>query len=187
MEQNNLGFDAISIMKNTRLNEETYGQAFGRMLGKYDWDWACSLSFNYQYSPAYMKRKFWEWKKLIAQQERMQIAYAVVLCQNPHSHLHALMLGANRYGKTLADVSRIKWQEIWIHGNGNKPLSHAANRIEKVSCAYGFASYMAKNAQANDYDTEISSPRFLKRFQIKPHSCDESVKSKGPRDPFDFI
>jgi len=184
MEQNNLGFDAISIMKNTRPNEETYKEAYARMLGKYDWDWTVSLTFSYQYSPAYMKRKFWEWKKLIAQKEKMQIGYAVVLCQNPHSHLHALMLGASRYGKTLSDVSRLQWKEIWIAGNGKKPLSRAANRIEKVSCAYGFASYLAKNAQENEFHVEFSSPRFLKKFQIKPHSSDVSVKSKSNMLPY---
>jgi hypothetical protein len=142
----------------------TLKKKWGELLSQYEFDWACTLTFDTPVSKSEMKNRFQYWKKRICKDERMQIGYCIALCSEP-PHLHALVLGANRYGRTLEDVDREKWKRVWCAKNGaSKPLSMLANKIEPVASAYAYGFYIGSNLLRNDFEYEISKPKFLKKF-----------------------
>ena len=167
--QNKMNFDMnneITVLKNIRPQNSPYAQAFGQLLGKYNWQWFVVLTFDAQCSKEVMMRRYLLWRKQIAKTERIQLGYATVLCSHPHSHLHSVMVGlSNQSGKTLWDVDRLKWKAAWVQANVNyKPLSMKANQIENVASSFAASSYLGHNAQQNDYSYYISKPKFLRKF-----------------------
>jgi len=144
---------------------------WGELFNKYEWQWAITLTVDHPISKEVMKHRFLEWRSWICMKEHLRIGYAIVLCSHPHCHLHALMVGQNRDGKSLQDVDKMKWKKIWIDkSNGMivsreyKPLSLAANKVENVLSSKAYGAYMGQNIQSNNFDYELSSPRFLKKF-----------------------
>jgi len=175
MEQNTIQCnEELILLKNTRVKkpyaalampQQAYIKSFGELLNRYSWDWAVTLTFESPRSTQSMMKKFKRWKSRLCKEERIQVGYGLVLCSNPHSHIHGLLLGANRYGFTLAEVDKKKWVESWIENDEGRPLSLAANRIENVTSTFHYGAYMAINAARNEYEIEFSEPRFLKKFE----------------------
>lgn len=58
-----------------------------------------------------------KWRITLIHEERIQVAYiGVIYSSDTQTHMHILMLGKNRHGKTLSDVDCRKWARRWEHG-----------------------------------------------------------------------
>jgi hypothetical protein len=172
----------ITLLKNTRPQQDPYTSAFGELLGRYDWTWAVSLTEDTACSKEALRHRFMDWKRLLCIQESLQVGFALVICTNPSAHLHSLLVGKNRHHKSLWDVDKMKWVNIWVDNcdgmivtREHKPLSMAANQIENVASSFAYGRYLGSNQLANDFSYELSKPRFLKKFQTNPHSSDDSA------------
>ncbi len=90
------------------------------LLASWPWQWYATLSLPEdlgRYQPANVYKKLKKvWLLRLCKRERIQVAGAFLYCWNDGvAHLHGLMLGRNRHGKTLADVSCATWQSRWPH------------------------------------------------------------------------
>jgi hypothetical protein len=116
----------------------------------------------------YAKVKLKTWARKLIKEERLQIAYFGVLNQANRIHLHLLMLGRNRHGKTLLDVSATEWENAW----------KAQSKIQPVYDIDGVSKYFEHNIILKDYTLSDVIPfniKLLRRVQIK----------EGPKSPED--
>jgi hypothetical protein len=94
----------------------------------------------------YAKIKLKTWIRKIIKEDQLQIAYFGVLNQANRIHLHLLMLGRNRHGKTLLDVSAAKWERRW----------KAQAKIHLIYDLVGVSKYFERNmCLRNDTLSEI--------------------------------
>jgi len=79
-----------------------------------------TLTFAGQRNWKYVKKTLREWRLEIIDEEDIQIAFiGVASTSSSQTHIHVLMLGYNRFGKTLSDVDTSKWVKRWKHGKAD--------------------------------------------------------------------
>jgi hypothetical protein len=88
----------------------------------------------------YAKVNLKNWARKLIKEERLQIAYFGVLNQANRIHLHLLMLGRNRHGKTLLDVSATEWENAW----------EAQSKIQPIYDIEGVNKYLEHNIVLKD-------------------------------------
>lgn len=97
----------------------------------------------------------------MASVERIQVgAYVLSSYRRGQIHLHALLFGRNRRGKTLLDCSVRKWEARW----------RGISRIKTVDSNYGACDYVALHFMGFKSDrAQIDSyNRSLLRRMIRP-------------------
>lgn len=130
----------------------------------------------------YAKIKLKTWIQKLIKEERLQIAYFGVLNQVNRIHLHLLMLGRNRHGKTLLDVSAAKWENAW----------EAQSKIQPVYDIEGVSKYLEHNIVLKDNTLSEIIPfniKLLRKVQIRegPKSHEDPHKpALGLDDMFHF-
>lgn len=88
----------------------------------------------------YAKHDFTEWRIELIEEERIQVAYIGVICTTElQTHIHLLMLGKNRFGKTLSDVDASKWVKRWKYGIAEIEPIHS-----KIGSDFYIQSHMSK-------------------------------------------
>jgi len=130
-------------------------------LGGWDWEWFLSLnlpSTNYDH---YLKR----FRKRLAIEEKLCLAFYGLINLKPQPHLHLVMLGVNRHGKTLKDVSPEKWEREW------GSIARRSARIEPATTQDGIFNYMHDKNMPDTMYSEIVpyGTNILKRLQKKLH------------------
>lgn len=106
----------------------------------------------------YAKIKLKTWIRKIIKEEQLQLAYFGVLNQVNRIHLHLLMLGRNRHGKTLLDVSAAKWERRW----------KAQAKVQLIYEPVGLSKYFERNmCLRNDAlsETILYNRSLLKKVQ----------------------
>ncbi len=86
------------------------------------------------------KVKLRAWIRKIIKEEKLQIAYFAVVNEVNRIHLHLLVLGRNRHGKTLLDVPIKRWQNAW----------KAYSKIEAIYDTDGLSHYFERNTVLKD-------------------------------------
>jgi hypothetical protein len=84
-------------------------------LDSWPWEWFGTFSLQDHDCLPTAQRMLRNWTRQLCTEEHIQVAYAYIYCEKQkHGHLHALLIGRNSDGdKTLADVSRSKWERRW--------------------------------------------------------------------------
>ena len=103
-----------------------------------------------------VKKLLKDWTRKLCTEEGIQVAYFYSLVfKYGHPHLHLLMLGRSRSGKTLGNVDRAVWERKWPYRAEIKiPESNA-----KVSY------YLDKNLSEWNSDLGIFNVKLLKKVR----------------------
>lgn len=88
------------------------------LLSTWPWEWLATLTLPEdfgRYQPATVYKRLREgWLRRLCKTEGIQVAGAFLYSwKDGVAHLHGLMLGRNRHGKTLTDVSCATWKSRW--------------------------------------------------------------------------
>lgn len=131
------------------------------LLAQWPWQWYCTLSLPESFGKYPTARDLFNylvrgWIRPICVEQKIQVAGAFLFCwKQGVAHIHGLMLGRNRHGKTLADVSRTTWRDRWPHpAKVEEPKSQEAV-VKYVSCH--FLHQRSDRARLEFYNTNLLS------------------------------
>jgi hypothetical protein len=105
-------------------------------IAQWPFEWWVTLTFENPVNEEIARKRLKVWTRKICIQEKLQLAYFAVFNELKRGHLHLLMLGKNRFGNTLKNVSLKKWTKEWIEGNAE---------IKKVFNLQGVSQYISQN------------------------------------------
>ena len=128
-------------------------------LVQFPFEWWVTLTFRDLVKSEYAKFKLKSWTRKLIKEERLQIAYIAVINKVNRIHLHLLVLGRNKHGKTLLDVSIEKWQKEW----------KAQAKIQSIYDVVGISSYFERNIILKDNSLSeglLFNLKLLKKVQI---------------------
>ena len=85
----------------------------------------------------------------------------MVYSTDTQAHVHLLMLGKNRFGKTLLDVNGHKWEKEWRHGMATmEPIR------SEVGADYYIQSHMAAN-NPDSWEVLLFNQQLLRQLRHK--------------------
>lgn len=123
-------------------------------LDRFPWEWSGSFTFQGEVDFCTAQRRFRRWHRRLLDEEEVQVgAYVASSYRQRRIHLHALLLGRNRHGKTLLDCSIHTWETRWY--------GHA--RIKRVDSNFWASDYLglhfrgfkSERAQLNSYNRTL--------------------------------
>jgi hypothetical protein len=104
-------------------------------------------------------RQLLHWNRDLSTSERIQTAFIAVLNNtNFTPHWHVLMLGKNKNGRTLLDVSERKWERKWP----------GIVRIEVVRHNQAVSKYLARNMtfwNSDQYELLVYNKKLLNKYR----------------------
>ena len=126
--------------------------SWGQFQDRFPWEWFVTVSFRDAARDFTALNFFKQWRLRIIDDEKLQLAGFLMLSRkNGRLHIHALMLGKNRHGKTLQNCSRRSWEnEMRTCPKDSKPSWKRAwrknfPRIKPVTSNFGVCDYMARH------------------------------------------
>ncbi len=131
---------------------------FGLFIAQFPFEWFATLTFAYPVNQEAARKRITQWIRAICILEQLQIASIGVFNKLNRSHLHLVMLGSNRLGRTLSDVSIEMWTKRW----GDDALIKPINNLS------GVAGYLSRNLTLNHPDKSeifIFNKKLLKRVK----------------------
>jgi hypothetical protein len=82
---------------------------------QYPWEWFVSLNFKRSVSSAAFAEKVLKnWRIELQREESIQIACDGVLSLSSNPHLHLVLFGRSRTGRTLLSLNPKKWERKWL-------------------------------------------------------------------------
>jgi hypothetical protein len=144
-----------------------------RWLSNYPFERFVTLTFAGQRNIKYVEAPLTEWKIDLLEEEAIQIAYiGVIYITDTQTHIHLLMLGKNRFGKTLLDVDGSKWEKRWTHGKAE---------IEQIENEIGADFYIQSHMSVNRPDSWTIlgyNKQLLKQLRYKQttYSVEDAVR-----------
>ena len=105
-------------------------------------EWFATLTFKNPGDQEIARKRLINWTREICLMENLQVGFIAVFNQIKRGHLHALMIGRNKSGKTLLDVSENKWAEKW----GDNALIKIINNL------HGVSAYLSNNVSFGNPD-----------------------------------
>jgi hypothetical protein len=119
---------------------------YGRFFESWRWEWFVTLTFKNPVRKQTAIKELLNWNRQLCKQESIQTAFiAVVNCTNWIPHIHVLMLGINKKGENLLNISTKNWQQFWSEMEKTKNRQPRRALIEWVMSNQKVSHYMAKN------------------------------------------
>lgn len=125
-----------------------YRDCLSSFMSGYDWDWFVSLNLptsSIEDTEKYLK----QWRCKCSTKYHIQISYIgiIITSQYTGNHIHLLMFGRNKDGKTLLDMDEREWEREW------NDITHKGSYIERVRDD-GVFEYMVedKNTPINHFE-----------------------------------
>ena len=125
-----------------RLRFDQIRDEFALFLNRWPFEWFATLSFKYPENQEIGRDRLLQWARKICRAEGLQIAYIAVINKHTRIHLHVLMLGRSKFGKTLTDISTDRWEDLW--GDNAE--------IDRIYNLSGLTPYCSENYILNDPD-----------------------------------
>jgi len=120
---------------------------------------------NYPYARVLYRR--WQFK--LIDRERLQIgACCLSSYKNGRIHLHILMLGRNREGKTLKNCSRKCWEKIW-------PYFARINTVQDCLTATNYVAKHFLGFRSDHANVEFYNTSLLKRVMIPQYDISDLI------------
>jgi len=140
-----------------------------------DFEWFVTLTFQRPVSAEVARRHFIEWVRSLCVDEHIQVAAKCVYNRKAGGHLHLLMLGHNKEGKKLCNVSKEKWSKEWS-------TYKCGCLIKNVRDLKGAARYLSCNLDLNDddpYSVFEYNTRLLRKagFDLAPEPDFEDIEA----------
>lgn len=120
------------------------------------WQWFVTLTLpEYpRWSEQRVNKLLKNWTRKLCTEEHLQVGYVYSLVyKDGHPHLHLLMLGRNRFGKTLGDVDMVRWTNEWPY----------RAKIELPESNAAVSYYFEKNRIARNSDWNMYNVSLLNR------------------------
>ena len=116
-------------------------------IADHPFQWFASLTFEGPVTQGLARDRLRDWSRKICRTEGMQLAFiAVVVQEECRCHLHALILGRNRCGKTLHGVSLERWERAWWKVNCGPAIPwRDGARIDPVYDTKGLSRYVIED------------------------------------------
>jgi hypothetical protein len=167
---------------------------FALFLAQWPFEWLATLTFKFPVEQEIGRKRLIRWTREICIKEHLQVSFVAVFNQMKHDHLHVLMLGKSKVGKTLAAVSADKWCNFWVEIRGGRSEESRSNqwtqnpgelRRKKWHPAviqvldnniYGVASYVSSRRNFSFDDPErsgifIYNQSLLEKVRKRPVRC----------------
>jgi len=115
-----------------------------KFVADHPFQWFVTLTFKESVTQELAGERLRTWTRKICRGEEIQVAYiAVVKEEETRCHWHLLMLGRNRWGKTLHRVSIERWAREWWKVNCGETISwNEGARIDPVYEMMGVSRYL---------------------------------------------
>jgi len=150
---------------------------YGQFISSWRWEWFVTLTFADRIPLHLAKERLAQWNRDLCISEGIQAAYiAVFNCTGWTPHCHVLMLGRNKHGKTLQDVSASRWEKRWA----------GIARVELPSDNLAVSRYLAGNMTPWDtdhYDLVTYNQKLLKKLKYsgdRMHTAGGGINSLRP-------
>ena len=118
---------------------------------RFPWEWASTHTFEHGINYFDARERFVDWRYQLIDEEKLQVgAYVMTSHKKGQLHLHCLLLGRNRFGKTLSDCKCRTWQDRWYANN------RTTAKIKPVTNHYGACDYQA--LQYLGFKSEFAEP-----------------------------
>jgi len=137
-----------------------YKTAFEKMISDRTWQWLVTINTPRK-SNFDIYRKFYIWRSRICQQEHLQVGY--VWITTPKTS-YSLMVGVNKYSKSLLNVSIPPWENYWDNWNDIKNLSPKYFPPSSCKITLIIPTFHIGNLLPDKFFWRTSNPKFLKRF-----------------------
>lgn len=135
-------------------------QGHAKWLSNYPFQLFVTLTFAGTRDHRYASGELKKWRTSLWKNEKLQIAYAGILYSSLTStHIHLLMVGKNRFGKTLLNVDMSLWEREWRHGKAS---------IEPIRTLIGSDMYVQSHISLiapDSYDILDYGWNWLKRMK----------------------
>jgi len=116
---------------------------YGNFFSSWQWEWFPTLTSREPVSLDAARRQLLHWNRNLCTSEGIQTAFIAVSNSTTFTpHLHVLMFGKNKYGRTLLDISTGKWERKWP----------GIARIEIFRDNQAVSKYLARNMTFWDSD-----------------------------------
>ena len=156
--------------------EDDLQETWTEFLGQWPFEWFGSLTFEHPVSRYTARREVNDWHRRICIEEQLQLGCFSIFNEFDRSHVHSLMLGRNREGKTLMDVLIEPWLDEW----------EANADIQEVYDIEGVADYCVRrnlfipNPDLSDYWTY--NQKLLRKFRVGLRERDSSIAKSDHED-----
>ena len=147
---------SINDYPSHEIQRENYLQ-WRAYLNRFPWEWAASLTFRDEVNFFTAQHHFRRWRLRMIDEEKLRIgAYTLSSYKKGRIHLHVLLFGRNRHGKTLLDCSMRKWVSYWLRNVGFARITPVTSNL--VACNYvglHFLGFKSDHAQVDSYDSRL--------------------------------
>lgn len=162
----------INMLKGNNKNMyeiEKLRQGIKEMFNPYSYQWFISLGLpeTSKFIEKYLK----EWRISFCEKENIQICYCGVhvFSQDKGNHIHLLVNGKNRFGKTLLDYDLQNELEHKRLGKIWSQISHKSCCIEEVKDIEGIIDYfyLPRNTPINHFDVvPIYNIKLMEKYKL---------------------
>jgi hypothetical protein len=116
-------------------------RGYKSLLRDWQWEWVIHLTFKQiRLSEKVVKDFLIRWTRELCKCEGIQVGYFCMFSFNwGHPHLHLLMIGRNKNGKTLLEVSKSEWEKNWPY-NAKIEIPRSNKKVAKYVAANFFWS-----------------------------------------------
>jgi hypothetical protein len=136
---------------------------------KWNWQWFTTLTFRSDLQTNSTALTFrsnlqtnsiddlrLKWTRDLCTKENIQVAYFYALVyKDKHPHLHLLMIGSNKFGKTLFDIDLDKWTDAWPY------IAHIFVPDSNIKVS----GYFNKNIMSFNSDYDVYNKKLLEKTQ----------------------
>lgn len=118
------------------MNKNDYKKQLKKLFLLWEWEWFASFNFNenqFNVSIDHTYKMLKDWIIPLCKEEKIQIAYMGLFVNYPMPHIHLLLYGINRYGKTLNNVDKHLWEGKWRGDASIKNVDYNEGVIQYIT------------------------------------------------------
>ena len=148
-----------------RLYRQALFLGYKRMFKRYPWQWAVTLTVNYEFdSMMRIRGMLIDWVRKLQKYEHIQVTLVYIICEkDKHQHVHLLMSGKGNHNgeiKTLFNVNRGKWRKQW-------PFFSKIRLVKKQDKASRYLAGHTFKMNCDEYELDFYNLNLLKKIDTQ--------------------
>lgn len=124
---------------------------------RFPWEWMATLTFKDKVNFFTAQRHFKRWRLCMIDKENLRIgAYTLSSFKKGRIHIHPLLFGRNRHGKSLLNCSLRKWESRWLRNPGYARITLVTSNFRACDyVALHFLGFKSDHADVDSYDRHL--------------------------------